>query len=267
MTGDKNQIIEDIIRRAGGIHRVKQVYHELAFLSRCLGGWRALLETSPKDGNTLLMWLCCLPLKPGSGVRMQGSTGDMNDPLYTQIVAVAMAMISDAYENDTKDTEDKCLLFARNSQEASALELAALTNKSIIASWLALLYPSFGRDVNETNREGQSVLHLLARIGDEAADTLQALLSLRKHSSSTFPTATSERIFRLDIVNNGAKTPLDVAVACADLYGSTDGVSGIRYLRVISCFHEMIVEEAEEFEIKMALENRRRNDHKNNTYR
>ena len=93
----------DILLRAGGKTRVGRLFNELALLSRCLGGWRALLETSPKDGNTLLMWLCCLPLKPGSGSRTQGSTEDTNDPLYTQIVAVAMAMISDAYENDTKD--------------------------------------------------------------------------------------------------------------------------------------------------------------------
>ena len=247
---------EDIIRRAGGINRVKRVYDELAFLSPCFGGLRNLLENSPKDGNTLLMWLCCQPHKtqPAIGRKIRGVTLDINRHLYSKVVAVAMAMVWEAYGNsDTKDVKGSCLLFNRNSQEASSLELAALTNKAVVACWLALLHPCFGRDVNETNQLGHSVLHFLARKGDEASDTLQELLKLRTPSSiSSSSTLFGTRLFRLDVVNGGAKTPLDVAVAC-ELNNSKDGSSDTQYKKVISYFHDSIVEEADEFEKRMNL--------------
>jgi hypothetical protein len=55
------------------------------------------------------------------------------------------------------------------------------------------------------------------------------------------------RLFRLDVVNGGAKTPLDVAMAC-ELNSRKDGTSDTQYKKVISYFHDTIVEEAEEFE-------------------
>ena len=249
---------QDIIRRAGGIKRVNRVYDELVFLSRCLGGLRPLLENSPKEGNTLLMWLCCQPHNQDnmSCTKVRGITLDGNRFLYSKIVAVAMAMISEAYENNTKDAKDKCLLFARNCEEANALELASLTNKSIVACWLAMLYPLFGRDVNETNNLGHSVLHLLARKGDETADMLQELLKLRNDSNSS-SLVSFGRIFRLDVVNSGAKTPLDVAVACESI-SRNEQISDTRYQKVISHFHETIAEEAEEFEKRMELERQRK---------
>ena len=128
---------QDILLRAGGATKVKRIYNELAAIANCLGGWKELLERSPKAGNTLLMWLCCKPLMPKQST-FSGSTSNSNSSLYSQIIVVTMAMIQEAYEKHTKDdAESQCLLFARNHQEASALELAALTNKSIIASWLA----------------------------------------------------------------------------------------------------------------------------------
>merc|ERR1711981_1121679 len=152
-------------------------------------------------------------------------------------------MIWDAYGNDTKDIQNKCLLFKRNSQEASSLELAALTNKSVVACWIELLYPCFGRDVNETNQLGHTVLHFLARKGDEAADTLQELLMLRNPTTNSPSSAVPfGRLFRLDVVNGGAKTPLDVAMAC-ELNSRKDGTSDTQYKKVISYFHDTIVEE------------------------
>ena len=239
---------KDMIRRAGGIHRVKQVYYELAFLSQCLGGWQILLENSPKDGNSLLMWLCCQPHKTqltDEERKIRGVRLDINRYLYSKIIAVTMAMIWDAYENDTKDIKNKCLLFKRNSQEANSLELAALTNKSVVACWIALLYPCFGRDVNETNELGHTVLHFLARKGDQAADTLQELLKLRNPSSNS-SSVPFGRMFRIDVVNGGAKTPLDVAMACER--SRKNDTSDTQYTKVISYFHDVIVEEAEQFE-------------------
>lgn len=242
----------DMLRHAGGISKVKRLYDELGFLSNCLtGGWRKLLGTSPKDGNTLLMWLCCQPFNTQQKLerKIGGVTLDVNRFLYSKIIAVVMAMIWDAYgPNNTKDSSSNCLLFARNSQEASSLELASLTNKSVVACWLALLYPCFGRDANETNQLGHTVLHFLARKGDEVADTLQELLRLRNPSKNSSNTSVLfERMFALDVVNSGAKTPLDVAIAC-EVNSRKDGSSDTQYKKIISYFHDSIVEEAEEFE-------------------
>lgn len=242
---------DDMLRRAGGMNRVKRLYDELAFLAKCLGSWRFLLETSPKEGNTLLMWLCCQPHKTqqhtNAGGKIRGIMLDINRFLYSKILAVVMAMICEAYGNDTKDIKNKCLIFGRNSEEASSLELAALTNKSVVACWLALLYPCFGLDVNEPNQQGHTVLHFLARKGDEAAETLQELLRLKKPTNCSSLVVPFGRLFRLDVVNSGAKTPLDVAVAC-EVNSRKDGTSDTQYRKVISCFHDTIVEEAEDFE-------------------
>jgi len=59
-------------------------------------------------------------------------------------------------------------------------------------------------------------------------------------------------MFRLDVVNGGAKTPLDVAVAC-ELSNRKDGSSDTQYKKVISYFHDSIVEEADELEKRMNL--------------
>ena len=115
----------------------------------------------------------------------------------------------------------------------------------MVACWLALLYPCFGRDANETNQLGHTVLHFLARKGDEVADTLQELLRLRNPSKNS--SNTSVRCLRLDVVNSGAKTPLDVAIAC-EVNSRKDGSSDTQYKKIISYFHDSIVEEAEEFE-------------------
>ena len=90
-----------------------------------------------------------------------------------------------------------------------------------VVRYLALLYSPLGRDVNETNSNGHSVLHLLARKGDGAADALEALLRLR-------------HLVRLDVVNSGAKTPLDVANYCDQSYPGTS------YAQVLSLFHQTI---------------------------
>ena len=95
--------------------------------------------------------------------------------------------------------------------------------------------------------------HFLARKGDEASDTLQELLRLRNPSSiSSSSSFFGARLFRLDVVNGGAKTPLDVAVAC-ELSNRKDGSSDTQYKKVISYLHDSIVEEADELEKRMNL--------------
>jgi ankyrin repeat protein len=134
---------------------------------------------------------------------------------------------------------DPNALFVRNVQDAGALELAALTNKVEVAQFLVMLHATYGRDVNAPNQKGHTLLHLMARKGDDCSDTLEALLAIKVFSSDG---RTSQRLLRMDVLNEGKKTPLDVAVACVDLFSV--GKDRTVYNRVISVFHNAIEEEA-----------------------
>ena len=73
--------------------------------------------------------------------------------------------------------------------------------------------------------------------GDDCSETLEALLSLKKISNPT------ERLFRLDVVNHGHKTPLDVAVACSHMFST--GEERVIYTKTINIFHDVIIAEAD----------------------
>lgn len=179
-----------------------------------------LLSTEATDhGDTVLMQLCCR--------KYAQSDAESLKTLHGQIRAFATLFCQHRPD----------LLFVRNTQDASALDLAALTDKTAVAVFLAQLYQKQCRDPNEANSQGHTVLHLLARKGDDCASTLEALLRLRNGKG--------QRLFRIDVVNNGRKTPLDVAVACADLFST--GKERTIYTRTITLFHDVIVEEADSF--------------------
>jgi hypothetical protein len=89
------------------------------------------------------------------------------------------------------------------------------------------------------NGQGHTVLHLLARKGDDCSATLEALLAMRKKSKP------HERLFRIDVVNQGRKTPLDVAVACSHLFAT--GKDRAIYTTTINLFHDVIIAEADTF--------------------
>ena len=106
--------------------------------------------------------------------------------------------------------------------------------------FLARILESHGFDPNAPNNQGHTVLHLLARKGDECATTLEALLSMIKENSTN-----SERLFRIDVVNHGHKTPLDVAVVCSEMYST--GKDRAIYTETIKLFQDVIIEEANSF--------------------
>ena len=81
------------------------------------------------------------------------------------------------------------------------------------------------------------MLHLLARKGDDCSETLEALLALRKKSNP------NQRLFQIDVVNQGHKTPLDVAVACSHLFST--GENRAIYTNTINLFHDVIIAEAD----------------------
>ena len=135
--------------------------------------------------------------------------------------------------------QDPDSLFLRNKNGTNALEFAGITNKPQVSAYLALLYHFMGRDVNEPGAHNHTVLHIMARKGDDCAEALQQLLQLRVPGLR-------RRLLRIDVVNQGRKTPLDVAMACADLFST--GKSRTIYTNVIELFHKAIQEEAEELE-------------------
>ena len=124
-------------------------------------------------------------------------------------------------------------------QNVSALDLAALNDKATIAVFLARTLESQGFDPNAPNDQGHTVLHLLARKGDECAATLEALLSMVQENKN------SKRLFRIDVVNHGHKTPLDVAVICAEMYST--GKDRAIYTETIKLFQDVIIDEANSF--------------------
>ena len=206
----------EFLSSAGGRRRVCALYRKLLSLLPCVPDF---LAPTSSDGNTLLMILCCQL--------------DARNQLMLHIITVIIALYSNAGQagqgsagNDKTD-----LLFKRNYQEASALEIAALSNKSIVVKYLALLYAPLNRDVNETTLAGHSVLHLLARKGDESADALETLLNLKDNG---------KRLIRLDVVNRGHKTPLDVANMCQDSFPD------VSFTQVLALFHSTIQEQVEE---------------------
>lgn len=136
-------------------------------------------------------------------------------------------------------------LFVRNSQDAGALDLAALTNKVCVSKYLAMLHALYGKDVNQKNNMGHTLLHLLARKGDESAETLESLLQIYLYSKNA---TDRTKLFRMDILNNGNKTPLDVAVACVDIFSS--GKDRALYTMTLGVFHNAIQEDAMDLQRK-----------------
>ena len=119
------------------------------------------------------------------------------------------------------------------------MDLAALSDNAPVAAYLARLLESLGFDPNEANNQGHTVLHLLARKGDDCSQTLEKLLNMRKASNS------KERLFRIDVVNKGHKTPLDVATTCSHIFST--GKNRAVYTQTINHFQDVIIAEADNF--------------------
>jgi len=230
----------EFIASAGGLRRVTALYNKLLDLLPCVPDF---LMPTTRDGNSLLMILCCQPSNRDNTqlflhilvvILALHSATDLDDDDEGPAAKAAAAAATASSQLSAADmpaalatttTHKTDLLFQRNYQEASALELAALSNKSIVVKYLALLYAPHNHDVNETSQAGHSVLHLLARKGDDAADALETLLTLRSDG---------KRLLRLDVVNGGAKTPLDVANFCQERYQE------LSFRQVLALFHRTI---------------------------
>ena len=113
------------------------------------------------------------------------------------------------------------------------MDLAALTNKAVVVKYLGLLYHPFDHDLNQPNAQGHTILHFMTRKGDDSADSLETLLTLKANGKS---------LLRIDVLNRGDKTPLDVAFACNDMFQKNEA----SYRKVIQLFLDTIHEQANE---------------------
>ena len=52
-----------------------------------------------------------------------------------------------------------------------------------------------------------------------------------------------ERLFRIDVINKGRKTPLDVAATCSHMFST--GKDRAVYTQTINHFQDVIIDEAE----------------------
>lgn len=212
--------MERLVEAAGGPALCRTVHECCQGLARTQP---RVLELSREGDDTVLMQLCAR--------RAHRHAPDLEKQRRLQLAQI------NAFLRLYADRQPG-LLAARNRAGTSALDLAALTGKTEAAAALALACAAAGSDPNAAPEGGggHTVLHLLARKGDDAADTLEALLGLRREDGS--------RLLRLDVVNAGRKTPLDVAVACRELFSV--GPDRAVYDRTIAAFHAVIQEDARE---------------------
>ena len=241
-----------LLSEAGGPAAVSAVYES------CLGlhnrDAQVLSDKASEAGDTVLMMLC--GRSPCSGTDGTDGGGGV---LLGQIMAFIRLYLEFRPE----------LLFVRNNEGSNALVLAALSNKTAVATYLALIYADLGRDPNEADKShgGHTVLHVMARKGDDCADTLEELLKLGRmennaaantsnaaslSSSSSSSSSSAGRLLRLDVVNDGGKTPLDVAMACREIFSTGSGRT--IYTQVIRAFHDVIEEDAREIARHMGME-------------
>ena len=99
---------------------------------------------------------------------------------YSQILCLVQRIVED------QDWRVRQTIFTQNNNQLTPFEMAAITNNSLVACYLAeVMYnlsPDSGsaiRSLNCRDREGNTIIHLLARKGDSNQETLRALLEMK----------------------------------------------------------------------------------------
>ena len=208
-----------LVRLAGGERECEAIHRRCLDLSRRKP--ELLTATATPQGDTVLMQLCSRDPQ-GSSSNSDSLQPQSERLLHGQILAFVRLYLSSKPD----------LIFARNRQGSNALVLAGLANKAAAAAYLALLASALGRRADEADDNGHTTLHVMARKGDACRDALNTLLTLKSGDRC--------HVTRIDVVNRGGKTPLDVAAACTRLFGRGG------YERTLELFHERIQREAEE---------------------
>lgn len=226
-----NEARSALIRIAGGPEAMRDIYQKCA----------EMCQTNPKvfdpkaEPSTILAQLCYRVPENQLAGMLGADDGASRDLEHRKKVLIGQinAFIQLFIENGHSD-----MIFERNIEGYNALELAGLTDKAEVVIYLIRLYQVFNRDVNEQNKHGHTALHILARKGDDCANTLDRVLRLKDDEG--------KRLFKLDVINHGQKTPLDVAMVCSEMFNT--GSKRVVYKEVINIFHKVIEDEAEEMQ-------------------
>jgi len=128
----------------------------------------------------------------------------MNGQTLAQIYAVTKRLISH------QDYQVKNTIFKHNSNQISAFEIAAITNNHMVATYLAEVMYNLIDDTNEAtttlnsrDTQGNTIIHLLARKGDQNTDTLNALLMMKLRDGS--------QLFQVNVPNTKKQLPIHIA--------------------------------------------------------
>ena len=127
---------------------------------------------------------------------------------YAQIHAVIQRLINHP-DNMVKQT-----VFRLNNNQISAFEIAAITNNSVVACYLAEVMYNMSEDTSSALRvlncrdtQGNTILHLLARKGDSNLNTMRDLLDMRLTDGTKVFTmiANSKKQFPMHIATQNVK--------------------------------------------------------------
>ena len=84
-------------------------------------------------------------------------------------------------------------IFARNKSDVIAFEIAAIKNNKLVACYLAEVMYNLKDNtntalmaLNSPDSQGNTIIHMLARKGDESAEALKGLLDMKLADGSRF---------------------------------------------------------------------------------
>lgn len=139
-----------------------------------------LLKTHGPNKDTILMILCMQKDSPRT---------------RSEILAVTRKILG------STDPKVRANILATNEIGSNAFECALLRNKPEVARYLAEIFYDLGVDLVQLRDVGKNtVLHVLARRGDDTAPALQTLLELRFHGN--------RRVFPSNLANLKGELPI-----------------------------------------------------------
>ncbi|KAF6208124.1 hypothetical protein GE061_016574 [Apolygus lucorum] len=138
------------------------------------------LEKNGEDQTRLMKDLLLDPRVPG-----------LVEAVYERIGRIKTSNLADLLSH--RDVNGHCAMYQAATLHSDIPEIAA---------YIAESYAFLGCDVNKPYKDGNTILHYLAQLGDKFDRVLDELLKV---------TVKGERIFRVDQQNNAGNTPLHVA--------------------------------------------------------
>ena len=168
---------------------------------------------------------------------------------FSQIHAVIQRLVS---HNDVSVQQT---VFKQNNNQISAFEIAAITNNSLVACYLAEVMYNLSPDtrtairtLNCKDTQGNTIIHLLARKGDSNQRTLRALLDMKLSDGTNIFSivSNSKKQFPMHIATQNIKNqPETIKILHGAMPRSfevvdDDGMSALHYACQRSCDVELV---------------------------